>query len=669
MKLGVNIFVIWVRNLKILLAITVFTLLALLIFTNKAQAASLNVVSGTDGINENGQCQLSEAIQNINDQMQTNNDCIAGDGNNDTISLPTGTITLTADTPFITKAITIDGQGMDSSIISGNNGQYKLSIIDLATTGEFNISDVTITGFKEYGIGIANLEVVTNVNITKVEIDGNNSIKGDYSLIGILLCVDGTINLNGVYVNNIAANGVNAVAGINVFAEGQSTADININNSTISELSSNDSMITGIGFVTGLLTGSLTPGTINANIENSTITGLSSNSSGAYGVSQVGVVNGGTTDITVDLHNNTINDISGGGGDAALMMNGAALGANDISNTDINATNNLITDSGNGCLLNGDIAQAIGSPDPSAGSINQSITSNGGNITDDASCNSYFTDPTDQTEVNPADLHLGTLGNYGGSIPTIPLEEGSIAIDSGVSVAGLTTDARGVLRPQCNSNDSGAYEYNGSCPVVDNPPTPPTPPPSSNTSQLTTPTSPIANFSLKPVSLTTPTGTTINSSSTVPESSLVTQDNNNQYPLGLVNFSFTTNQSSNQVVLNFETDLKPNQVTARKYNSNTNTYNNLPISANPTITETTINNKHHLTLTYTLIDNGELDLDPTTGIIKDPVGLAVTNSTYNQLANTGANNTLPIATAISMVTIASGSWILSRRRKGYSILG
>ena len=160
---------------------------------------------------------------------------------------------------------------------------------------------------------------------------------------------------------------------------------------------------------------------------------------------------------------------------------------------------------------------------------------------------------------------------------------------------------------------------------------------SSNTAQLTTPTSPISTFSLKPVSLTTPTGTTINSSSTVPESSLATQDNNNQYPLGLVNFSFTTNQSSNQVVLNFETDLKPNQVTPRKYNPNSKTYTDLPSSANAVVTETTINNKHHLTLTYTLIDNGELDLDPAAGTISDPVGLAVSNSTYDQLASTGDN--------------------------------
>ena len=163
------------------------------------------------------------------------------------------------------------------------------------------------------------------------------------------------------------------------------------------------------------------------------------------------------------------------------------------------------------------------------------------------------------------------------------------------------------------------------------------------------------------VSLTTPTGTNITSSSTVPESSLVTQDNNNQYPLGLVNFSFTTNQTNNQVTLDFITDLTPNQVTPRKYNSNTNSYSNLPTSANPTITETTIDNKHALTLTYTLIDNGELDLDPTTGTIKDPIGLAVSNQTYDQLANTGDNNALPIFVALSMIIVAGGVGVVNQR--------
>ena len=189
-------------------------------------------------------------------------------------------------------------------------------------------------------------------------------------------------------------------------------------------------------------------------------------------------------------------------------------------------------------------------------------------------------------------------------------------------------------------------------------------PPTSNTANLTTPTSPISAFSLRPVSISTPTGTNISSSSTVPESSLVTQDSSNQYPLGLVNFSFTTNQSSNQVVLTFITDLTPNQVTPKKYNPSTNTYTNLPSSANAVVSETTIDNQHALVLTYTLIDNGELDLDPTAGTISDPVGLAVSNSTYDQLASTGDNNTIIyLSLASSLIVIASWLAIATRKRK------
>jgi hypothetical protein len=232
------------------------------------------------------------------------------------------------------------------------------------------------------------------------------------------------------------------------------------------------------------------------------------------------------------------------------------------------------------------------------------------------------------------------------TIPPAPSITGYTIQTSPSNIASLTAGNNSIdYIYTANSNNNNNEEGNNS----------------SNTVDLTTPTSPISAFSLRPVSISTPTGTNITSSSTVPESSLVTQDNNNQYPLGLVNFSFTTNQSSNQVVLNFITDLKPNQVTPRKYNSNTNTYNNLPTSANPTITETTIDNKHALTLTYTLIDNGELDLDPTTGIVKDPVGLAVSNQTYDQLANTGDNNTLPIVVAVTMIALAGGIGLASKR--------
>ena len=52
---------------------------------------------------------------------------------------------------------------------------------------------------------------------------------------------------------------------------------------------------------------------------------------------------------------------------------------------------------------------------------------------------------------------------------------------------------------------------------------------------------------------------------------------------------------------------------------NNNSYFNIE---NATITQTTIDNQPALSLTYTITDNGDLDLDPTLGKITDPVGLA-----------------------------------------------
>ena len=121
------------------------------------------------------------------------------------------------------------------------------------------------------------------------------------------------------------------------------------------------------------------------------------------------------------------------------------------------------------------------------------------------------------------------------------------------------------------------------------------------------------------VVLDLPSSTTLSSFTSVKESSLAVQDSGYNYPLGLIDFSFSTSTTDNTVSLLFVTDLKPNQVIAKKYDPSTKGYTTLD---NATITETTHNNQHALLLTYTITDNGDLDLDKTTGIIKDPVGLA-----------------------------------------------
>ena len=67
-------------------------------------------------------------------------------------------------------------------------------------------------------------------------------------------------------------------------------------------------------------------------------------------------------------------------------------------------------------------------------------------------------------------LNLGTLGNYGGPVATIPLLAGSPAINAGSNPAGLTYDARGTpyLRVGGPGTDIGAYESQPMSLVVDN---------------------------------------------------------------------------------------------------------------------------------------------------------------------------------------------------------
>ena len=60
-----------------------------------------------------------------------------------------------------------------------------------------------------------------------------------------------------------------------------------------------------------------------------------------------------------------------------------------------------------------------------------------------------------------ADPLLGTLGNYGGVTETIPLIEGSSAINQGDLLYCPPTDQRGVTRPQGIGCDIGAYEADG----------------------------------------------------------------------------------------------------------------------------------------------------------------------------------------------------------------
>jgi hypothetical protein len=67
----------------------------------------------------------------------------------------------------------------------------------------------------------------------------------------------------------------------------------------------------------------------------------------------------------------------------------------------------------------------------------------------------------DSTDLIDTDPRLGPLADNGGPTQTMALLPGSPAVDAGVAVPGVTTDQRGVPRPQGAAPDIGAFESRG----------------------------------------------------------------------------------------------------------------------------------------------------------------------------------------------------------------
>src|SRR5581483_4338314 len=172
----------------------------------------------------------------------------------------------------------------------------------------------------------------------------------------------------------------------------------------------------------------------------------------------------------------------------------------------------------------------------------------------------------------------------------------------------------------------------------------------------------------QPVAIATPAGTNItNATTTAPTSA----DSGYTYPLGLLNFTFTTDTLTNQVSLNFQTNLTPSQVVARKYNPTTHTYSTIPGAV---ITQTTLSGQPALNVSYSITDGGPLDEDGmVNGVIVDPVGLAETTNTSGSTAtapNTGygtpqRNMPAVVIALIALAALTSGTVLVigSYRKK------
>ncbi len=194
-------------------------------------------------------------------------------------------------------------------------------------------------------------------------------------------------------------------------------------------------------------------------VTNSILSGNSASGNSARIGSGGGIFNSGTLTLTdCTLSGNSARIGSGGGID-----NGGTLTLTDCtlsSNSAVDGGGVYITQE----VAGGPVAKVTATmslfANPAGGNLvlgaGAAFVSLGHNLFSDTP--GVTLDPTDLINTDPL---LGPLADNGGPTLTQALLPGSPAIDAGVAVPGVTTDQRGVPRPQGIAPDIGAFESRG----------------------------------------------------------------------------------------------------------------------------------------------------------------------------------------------------------------
>ena len=337
-----------------------------------------------------------------------------------------------------TAEIVIDNDvildGRDRLTVDGNDDHRLFSV---PTGVEAELRRFTVTGgfspgdLDGTGGGIANEGTLTLTNST---VSGNSA--GEAASGGIWN--GGTMTISNSTVSGNSAGDV-AFGGI------WNVGTMALTNSTVSGNSVGAFGVNGILNDSGMLT-----------VTNCTV---SENTGGTFG----GIWNDGTMALTNSTVSGNSAESSGGisnSGDGTLTMtnstvsgNTAESGASIVNFADEFLSGSLFISNS---LIDGD-CEGIPQGPPE-------INSNGYNIESPGdTCG--FDRGTDQVTVNPDDLKLEPLADNGGPTETHTLLPGSVAIDvipeaECLDVDGkpLTTDQRGVTRPQGAACDVGALE-------------------------------------------------------------------------------------------------------------------------------------------------------------------------------------------------------------------
>jgi predicted outer membrane repeat protein len=363
-----------------------------------AQAATIVVNSTADS---GAACTLRNAMQNANNNSQTNSACAAGTGT-DTITFdPTvfatpQTITVGSTLPQLTDSNTTTIDGGNMVTINGQNSVQILWVGDLGSgTGSAVLRNLVVANGNadtSYGGGV--FMTGTSLELDHVTFSGNTATYGG----GGFFTQNGTTTIYGcLFTGNTDPNG----GGGGIENSGQIV-----------------------------------------NIFNSTFTGNTAGSGG----SAIFTAYGGTMTVTNSTFNNNsasyygsaIRNFSG----TALTLDYVTISGNPDSNHDgALDTEQDATTSVKNSIIAGNTGYDCNIADPA------NFTDQGNNFFGDFTCG----------RAGDGNPQLNALGYNGGSTPTMVPQAGSPALGA-ASCDTVATDQRGVARPQNGKCDIGAVE-------------------------------------------------------------------------------------------------------------------------------------------------------------------------------------------------------------------